>query len=175
MTTVGHALTGIAIGILCLPPNRSKRWKWRYFAGLVVLADVPDLPLPYWGHSRYSVSHSLFVNLGIMLLVLLGVWLLPLAPSIKQARVLFAGSAAWLSHFLLDSFYNHGDGVAIYWPISSGHLTLPIPWFSVLPKPPLTLQHLQIVGIEFLVYGLVVGLAFLIRQQVQMHTSLSAP
>ena len=42
------------------------------------------------------------------------------------------GAGAWLSHLLLDSFYNHDHGVAIYWPFSDGRFNLAIPWFNTL-------------------------------------------
>ena len=35
-------------------------------AGLLVLANALDLPLPGWGHSRYLVSHSLLLNAGLI-------------------------------------------------------------------------------------------------------------
>ncbi|MCJ7700410.1 MAG: hypothetical protein MUO62_02400 [Anaerolineales bacterium] len=64
---------------------------------------------------------------------------------------------------LLDTFYNHGKGVKMFWPFSEVRLALPIPWFSVVknPHPPLTSETVQILLIEMAFYGtgllLVVG------------------
>ena len=58
----------IPSGVLAAPGG----WSRGKQAGLLVLflglAVVPDWPLPGWGHDRYAVSHSVFVNLGLILL-----------------------------------------------------------------------------------------------------------
>ena len=133
---------GIAIGIFCLPQRTSAGWKVGYFAAFVVLPNIPDLPFPHWGHDRYDISHSLFVNLLLCLIMvaLLG-WHPNIRHSMGDGKVLGGGVATWLSHLVLDSFYNHGRGVAIFWPLSDAHLALPIPWFSVAPFPPLVSHY----------------------------------
>jgi membrane-bound metal-dependent hydrolase YbcI (DUF457 family) len=166
MTPVGHSLMGTALGILSLPQHRSPRWKGAYFATFALLANLPDFPLPYWGHDRYDVSHSLFVNL---LLSLLAVALCAWRPSVRQhvggPAVLVTSMLAWLSHLLLDAFYNHGRGVAIFWPFSPASLALPIAWFSVVSLiPPITSAHLWEYAAEFASYvPLAVG-AYVIRR-----------
>ncbi|MBU4366727.1 MAG: hypothetical protein KKF10_06295, partial [Verrucomicrobia bacterium] len=41
----------------------------------VTLSMMPDHNIPGWGHSNYTVSHSLFVNLALMgLIILLLAW-----------------------------------------------------------------------------------------------------
>src|SRR5262245_59028329 len=119
MTSVGHTLVGIAIGTFCVPPEASTRWKARYFVAFMVLPNVPDLPFPFWGHDRYDISHSLVVNLLLCLILLtLLTWHPHSRRSIGSGKVLGGGMCAWLSHLVLDSFYNHGRGVAIFWPVS---------------------------------------------------------
>jgi hypothetical protein len=174
MTLVGHSLTGVAIGIVCLPKSTSREWKMIYFTILMALANLPDFPFRYWGHDRYDISHSLFVNLfGILVIFPWGLF-----PSVRsfiiRLPVLWAGAFAWLSHLLLDSFYNHGHGIAIYWPVSRARLVFPIPWFSVLPNtpPPFTLRHFQIYGVELLAYGALVGFIMLIRHLLQAPQTL---
>ncbi len=167
MTQVGHMLMGTALGIVSLPAQASLQWKAGHLAAFALLALVPDLPLPWWGHERYDISHSLFVNL---LLILIAVALLALPGSIRERIggrvVLMSGVLAWLSHLLLDSFYNHGLGVAIFWPLSSAQLALPIPWFSVVPMiPPITLAHLWEYGAEFISYGPLVAAAYLLHRK----------
>jgi membrane-bound metal-dependent hydrolase YbcI (DUF457 family) len=139
MTFVGHSLVGAALAQTTLPGGVS--WKqWLLVVNLyVLLAFFPDLPLPGWGHSAYFFSHSLFVNLALVI---------PLtAAGLRWRRHIPLGSAplvcgaalAWLTHFPLDALYNHGQGVAIYWPLSEGSLNLALPWFETLDmRVPLT-------------------------------------
>jgi LexA-binding, inner membrane-associated putative hydrolase len=154
MTQVGHAITGAAIGVLCLPPHLSKRAAGGYLVAFALLANVPDFGFRNWGHDRYDISHSVFVNLLIILVVIAGLWWLPgVRMRIGGGTVFLGGAASWLSHLLLDSFYNHGLGVAIFWPFSAARLALPIPWFSVLSSPlPITWQAVQVWAIELASY-----------------------
>jgi hypothetical protein len=156
---------GTAIGLFCMPQRASARWKIGYFAVFLVLSNIPDLPFAHWGHHRYDISHSLFVNLFLCLLMvaLLG-WHLNIRHFIGDGKVLYAGMVAWLSHVVLDSFYNHGRGVAIFWPLSDARLALPLPWFSVAPFPPFNLALLQECAIEFASYVPLVLLAYCLRR-----------
>jgi membrane-bound metal-dependent hydrolase YbcI (DUF457 family) len=168
MTQVGHTLMGTAIGVLSIPSNKPLRWKCTYFAVFALLGNLPDLDLPYWGHQRYDISHSLFVALlfGILITALFA-QLPRLRHQIGGQAVVFAGILAWLSHLLLDSFYNHGQGIAIFWPFSTAHLALPIPWFSVVPFiPPITFAHLQEYRAEFVSYIPFVVAAYVLRHKV---------
>ncbi|MGI6087529.1 MAG: metal-dependent hydrolase [Kiritimatiellia bacterium] len=143
MTHVGHSLTGVALGMLCLPKDATPG---RMFLQLFVffnLANLPDWQFNGWGHSNYNVSHSLFVNLALMLCVFLP---LAYAPGLRARLggwpVLICGGLAWLSHLLLDSFYEHGQGIAILWPLSDWRLSLPVPWFSILHGSRFSTEHL---------------------------------
>jgi LexA-binding, inner membrane-associated putative hydrolase len=169
MTQVGHALTGTAIAVLCLPKHTSRRYQSIHFAAFMALALVPDFRLPNWGHDKYYISHSLFMNLLLIFGVL--IWL----ALFKNVRakiggwvVIACGAAAWLSHLLLDSFYNHGKGVAILWPFSKGRLILPIPWLSVVKTlpPPITTELVRILVIEFVTFSPLVLMAILIRYRM---------
>ena len=117
MTQVGHLLTGAAIGVLCKPDRTPPKWLTAYFGAFLLLANIPDLPFKNWGHDRYDISHSIFVNLFLiaMLAALLLFWK-HFRSKIGGWKVIAGGMAAWLSHLLLDSFYSHGYGVAIFWP-----------------------------------------------------------
>ena len=155
MTGFGHSFTGLSIGVLDMPAAWTRHRKVGLLALHVGLANLPDLPLPGWGHHSYQISHSLFVNLALALAVVAGLarW--------RRAREALGGwhvvagcAAAWLSHLLLDAFYNHGHGVRIFWPLSStGSLRLPLPWFSVLPGWRADPVVLRIFGVELLCYG----------------------
>lgn len=150
MTLMGHTLTGATIGVLCKPECVSEKWTKVYFGVFVLLSLIPDLPLRNWGHDRYGVSHSVFVN--VLLFVVVVVPFSFLRDRLGGWRVIVGGSIAWLSHLLLDLFYNHGHGVAIFWPFSKARLALPIPWFSAVLEPGFTLQRLEEYLIEFACY-----------------------
>ncbi|HSO19003.1 MAG TPA: metal-dependent hydrolase, partial [Desulfosarcina sp.] len=142
MTFIGHSRVGAALAQATLPAETN--WKqWLLTVNVyVLLAFLPDLPLPGWGHSAYFLSHSLLVNLGLMVpLTLAAACLRSKIPFLTVPLV--AGAAlAWLSHFPLDALYNHGHGVAIYWPFSEAALNLPLPWFETLDmREPLTALH----------------------------------
>lgn len=166
MTPVGHSLMGASIAVLCLP-SRSSRWtRCLGLICFIILANLPDAPLPGWGHDRYWFSHSIIVNGIVMLAAVIlcyswraGVrWL-------GGLPVIAGGLLSWLSHFLLDTLYNHGRGLAMFWPFGSWRLALPIAWFSVMNGIPKTLDGrvLRILGIELLAYGTLLVLALFWR------------
>jgi membrane-bound metal-dependent hydrolase YbcI (DUF457 family) len=131
------------------------RAKAVFLTSFVFLANVPDFPIRGWGHDRYLFSHSLFVNLAIIALIVI---VLSLWKTTKEViggkRIIVGGIITWLSHLLLDSFYNHGKGIAIYWPFWNGRLAFPMPWFSPLQSipPPFNSHTVKECLIEFLFY-----------------------
>ena len=161
MTPVGHTLTGIAIGLLAAPHGWPRRGVLVSLGVLAVLANVPDFALPGWGHDAYRISHSVFVNAALIAVAAGLVWAVGRwrGFSIRKG-LLVAGVVAWLSHLLLDALYNHGLGIAIYWPVSSARLALPLPWLSTLraSPPPADLHTLTVFAIELVMFGsLLVG------------------
>jgi membrane-bound metal-dependent hydrolase YbcI (DUF457 family) len=163
VTTVGHTLAGLSIAVLTLP--RKQMYRWYVLTGLcfVFFANVPDLPLPGWGHNLYYVSHSVFVTLLLaILLALLLLW--PTFRVVVAGRVVAAWSAAWLSHMVLDSMYAHGRGIAIFWPFSGAHLAMPVPWFETLNMPVRSAHNLRVFAIEAMVYGLIFVLCVGLRR-----------
>ncbi len=163
MTLVGHMLTGAAIGVLCKPERVSKRWETIYFGVFLFLSLIPDLPFVNWGHHSYHISHSIFSNL--VLITIMVVISSFLRDRIAGWRVIVGGSMAWLSHLLLDSFYNHGAGIAIFWPFSEARLVLPIPWFSTVPAPfRFTWYGVREYLVEFACYSCLLLLAIGLRK-----------
>ncbi len=155
MTTIGHSLTGLSIGLFALPKKKSRLFITIYAVAFIILANFPDIEIKNWGHNRYDISHSIFVNLLLILILFLSLKFSKNGlNTIERKKIFFAGTLAWLSHLLLDSFYNHGKGIAIYWPFSDGRLNFSIPWFSTLqpPPPPLTSQAIEVYTIELLFY-----------------------
>jgi len=166
MTEVGHALTGAAIGILCVPKKSNGKQRFLHITSFMLIATIPDWPFKNWGHDRYYFSHSFFVTLLFIWLLLITLFFSKkLRNKLGGWAVITGGSLAWLSHLLLDSFYNHGKGIAIYWPFSKARLALPIPWFDVGTGSLAHLLHVFLV--EFVSYFPLVLLALLIRMMVK--------
>jgi hypothetical protein len=168
MTEVGHVLTGAAIGVLSLPGTTTIRHKIIHVIAFMLIATIPDWPIKNWGHDRYYFSHSLFVNLLFIFILFIIFFLFKKFRLLGGSwSVVISGSIAWLSHFLLDTFYNHGKGIMIYWPFSNARLALPIPWFDLGIG---SLAHIiQVLLIEFISYFPLVLLALFIRRKWNNH------
>lgn len=163
MTTIGHSVTGLSIAVLVLPAGRSLLWYLLVGHLFVFFANVPDFPLPHWGHAAYPVSHSLFVT-GLLASILALALLHPGFNREVGARVVFWWSVAWLSHMLLDSMYSHGRGIGIYWPFSDAHLALPVPWFETLTWPPFSEHNRSVFLTEIAVFGTLLALCLALRR-----------
>ena len=163
VTTVGHTLTGLSLAALTLPRGKSLLWYLLIGHFFILFANLPDLPLPGWGHRHYQVSHSLFVTalLASLLALLL---LLPRFHRAVGVSVVVAWSLTWLSHMLLDSLYAHGAGIGIFWPLSNAHLALPLPWFETLRWPPITEHNRNVFLTELAVFGTLFALCFWLRR-----------
>ena len=163
MTEVGHFITGATIGVLSMPKEITPKQKTVHIIAFMLMATIPDWPFKNWGHDRYYLSHSVFVTLLLIALLFIALFFSKkLRKKIGDWPVMMGGALAWLSHLLLDSFYNHGKGIAIYWPFSEARLALPIPWFYVGSG---SLAHLiQVFLIEFISYSPFLLLALLIRR-----------
>lgn len=144
---------GLTIATVATPRDWSVRARVVTYATFVVLANAPDIPLANWGHHRYDISHSVFVTAVATALVALVVRLIASAGRIPW-QLYLAGVAAWYSHLLLDTTYNHGNGLAVFWPVNSGRVALPIPWFSIMrPHELFSTHNYQVWAIEAGVYG----------------------
>ena len=169
MTPVAHSLVGATIGATLINQHPSVCWKWTVIPAMVFCANLPDLPLPYWGHSHYAVSHSVFV--GIALVACFSILLrgFPITRTTAGTwSLVIAGSLALLSHYLLDSFYNHGLGISVLWPVSDARLAIPIPWFTTMTTDPLLCWHnVKVWGIELLSFGMVTVVVLAIVRQYQ--------
>ena len=178
MTPLGHSLFGATLAVAGGRSPSVGKGTAAIVLAAVVSANVPDLPLPGWGHSNYRVSHSVFV--GLSLIATAGLLYLAV-PNGRQKlggwRVFRVCAAALLSHYLLDSFYNHGRGIALSWPISDARLALPIPWFSTLGSltPALDWHLIRTCAIELVCYGSLLGIAVWVRRGfVPQHSPSSA-
>ena len=167
MSPIGHSLVGLALSTVAMPRGCSFKSKFCISFAYVALANLPDWPIPMWGHDRYDISHSVFVNAALIAL-LVSCWLvIPRINARAQNRIVLFGAAAWLSHLLLDSFYNHGRGIGIYWPFSDGRLVLSMPWFSTLDlDQAIYAQHnLSVFAIELVAYFPILVLTVVVRRR----------
>lgn len=165
MTTVGHALTGLTVAVVVMPPGRS--WLWYLWAGhwFIGFANLPDFPVPYWGHSRYDISHSVFVTFAFAMVFVAATSMRRRLWAQLGTPIVAGYVVAWFSHLLLDSFYNHGRGIAIFWPLSEARLALPIPIFSVAHLDPFfTIHNATVCAIELAVYGSLFVIALAARR-----------
>ena len=126
-------------------------------------------------------SSLIFPFLGLLLVASVAVCLY-FAPDFRQWlggwRVFAAGAAVLLSHYVLDSFYNHGVGIAIFWPYSDARLALPIPWFSTLnlSQPWLAWSNVnwhtvKTCLIELACYGSLLGAVIWLRRRWHPRTN----
>ena len=160
------------------PPRiRSRRASAVFLVSFAFLANIPDAPLPGWGHNLYRVSHSLFVSLTAIAcgVAILGLWQGP-RRAIGGWRVMACAAAAWLSHFLLDTFYVDGNGLAMFWPISDASVSLPLPWFEFYQGGGLANPHSWRIGlIEAAFYGAPLAVCVLIRWALSRRRLGDAP
>ena len=122
----------------------------------------PDWPISNWGHERYDISHSVFVTLALTGVV--GVVFSKTAAfrDPNTPRFVTLAALAWLSILLLDTFYGHGRGIAMFWPFSDGRLNLGIPWFqtpALKTNSVFDLRTLKVFGVEFLFYFPILAVA----------------
>jgi hypothetical protein len=178
MTEVGHILTGATIGVACMPEQKPLRWRFVYFLIFILLAVIPDIKIKYWGHDRYYISHSLFTNVLAMFGVILFLSRRKgLIDELGGRMIVVGGGLAWLSHLFLDTFYNHGKGLAMFWPISEARLALPIAWFSVVKNipPPMTWETARILLIEFVCYGALLLIVIFLKRSGVIQRIIKKP
>ncbi len=137
----------------------------------IAIANLPDWPLPRWGHHRYDISHSLFVNVGLIVGVYVFVTSLrALKYNSKLIDSVYRSfgwmTLAWLSHLLLDSLYSHSLGIGIGWPISEWRLVLPIPFFDTvhINESIFSEHNLKVATMELLFYLPIVVVAYLLSR-----------
>lgn len=74
---------------------------------------------------------------------------------------------AWYSHLLLDTLYNHGYGLAMFWPVSDRSIALPVPWLSRGDREHvLSLHNVMVAVYEFLTFTPLVVMAYLVKKGV---------
>ena len=166
MTQFCHSMMGVSCGFFFMPRGLKTWQALALLFSFAVAANIPDLAIRGWGHENYHISHSLFVNTGIISVLILCLLIARCFSRWKIRYTVLTGlSCAWLSHLLLDSFYNHGLGIEIFWPFSGSALALPIPWLSVRDTtiPYLAVANLKIYLIEVVTFAPLLFLGILFR------------
>jgi membrane-bound metal-dependent hydrolase YbcI (DUF457 family) len=151
VTFVGHSLVGVSLAAAGSPNMKNGRFVLTA-ALFAVFANFPDFAfriIPYYK------SHSLVTVLAILAVALLLMGLVRRRAFIADRRLILLGSLAVISHLLLDTFYNHGQGLMLFWPLSESRQAFPIPWLSVLPPPywPITERHINVWRLEFATFA----------------------
>lgn len=165
MTTLGHSLTGLALLTLIIPTRLSWLQRLCWIIAYIAISNIPDWPLPAWGHRQLAISHSLWVNSALCAMLAALLWK-GLPDRVEKRPVILTAALAWLSHLGLDALYGDLPGVAIFWPFSESLATLPLPWLTALPHvpPPFTSRVIQILGYEFLTFSPLLLLAYGLRR-----------
>lgn len=154
MTPIGHTLTGLAIGYTALPDGTSRKQKMLCLAGFSLLANLPDFPLPYWGHRDPAISHSLVTcTVGVLVIGSFLLWKFrgrfPFTPA-----MIVAGALCWYSHMVLDAMYSWGVGLPIAWPLGIVRLELAVPWLHIANKTDVVSMHnARVALMELLTFG----------------------
>jgi len=166
MTPIGHSLIGMSFGVLAMPRGATPVRRCLCVAGFVLLANVPDLPLPGWGHEQYEISHSLIVNGTLILMIACALRVLARTTGYSwNGRLVMAAALVWLSHLVIDATYRHGLGLAVLWPLSNDRLYLPLHWFEIyhVGQPPWSEQNLSVLLTEVGFCLPLLGLALVLR------------
>lgn len=174
MSPIGHSLVGLAIGVMATDARQPLRRRVGTLAAFVAAANLPDWPLPYWGHSAYYVSHSLPVTLALIALI---AGIVKVGRPFSSPTLLLALAAAWLSHLLLDSLYGHGKGIGVGWPFMEYRLRFPVPWLQTidLQQSLVSPHNLRVYALEFVTFGPLVLLALLTTKSRRHRSSAGVP
>ena len=104
MTFVAHSIIGVTVATIIMPKTFKVYQKSILVGSFIILANMPDLTRPRYGHELYYLSHSIFINLILILIAVMPFLLSEeLRNRIGGFPVLTGCAVCWLSHFLLDS------------------------------------------------------------------------
>jgi hypothetical protein len=172
MTPIGHTLTGLAIGYAAIPRETPPKQRLGLLAVFALLASLPDMPLPFWGHANLEISHSLVsCTVGVLVIGSLLVWKyqgrFPFTPA-----MLFAGALCWYSHMVLDAMYSWGVGLPIAWPFGVVRLDLAVPWLHIANKVDvLSMHNVRVALFEVLTFGPLLLVAVLAKHYYWRKTA----
>lgn len=168
MTSLGHSLVGVSVSILCMPALVSRYRRWIILMAIIAAANLPDWPIPGWGHYHLAVSHSILVNGVAIIGLVIGLHLQGALARQTHRRVIIGLMVAWLSHFLLDTLYVDSR-LAIFWPFRQADVSLPVPWLKTLPHvpPPFDEPVVRILMFETLTFLPLLVMAMAIRKWIR--------
>ena len=165
MTSLGHSLVGASVGVLCMPAMDKLHQRVFILIATIAVANLPDWPIPNWGHFHLAMSHSIIVNGAAIVCLVVGLSLQGMPLRQAHQLVIIGLVAAWLSHFLLDALYVDSH-LAIFWPLSEATVSFTVPWMKTLPHvpPPFDEGVIRILMYETLTFLPLLVLAAAIRR-----------
>ena len=165
MTSLGHSLVGASVGVLCMPAMDKLYRRLIIFVAIIAMANLPDWPIPSWGHFRLVASHSIIVNGAGIVCLVVGLHLQGALLRKPHRRVIIGLIVAWVSHFLLDALYVDSR-LTLFWPLSEVTVSLPVPWLKTLPHvpPPFDERIIRILMLETMTFLPLLVLAAAIRR-----------
>ncbi len=151
MTFVGHSIVGLSVAAGAVD-GKKRTFFYCAAAVFMLFANFPDLAfriIPYFE------SHSLITVLVILAAGNLTIWFFRKRIPGLEWKLILLGNLAVLSHLLLDTFYNHGKGLMLFWPVSGARTALPIPWLAIMPSPffPITEAHVKVLLLELVTFA----------------------
>jgi hypothetical protein len=151
MTFVGHSLVGLGFAAAA-SPKEGRKHAVSTAVLFVLFANFPDFAfriIPYYE------SHNLITVLVILTFATLWFWRIRRRGCAAEWKLVLLGNLAVLSHLLLDTFYNHGKGLILFWPFSDVRTAFPIPWLAVMQAPffPINEGHVRIWLLEFVTFA----------------------
>ncbi len=153
------------MGILCMPISDRLPRRLIILIAFIAVANLPDWPIPGWGHDRLIVSHSILVNGAAIVCLAIGLGLQGALYRQTYRRLFIGLMISWLSHFLLDAFYVDSR-LAIFWPFSQATVSVPVPWLKTLPHvpPPFDAPVTRILIFEILTFCPLMAVALAFRR-----------
>jgi inner membrane protein len=160
VASLGHALVGVAAWQVARRRLGAGPSGWAGALGWAALALVPDLDvvafrfgIPYaapFGHRGATHSLAFAALLGLVVLAWTRRW-----------SVGLLAAAVVASHPLLDMLTDGGQGVALWWPLSSARLFFPV---RPLPVAPIgtrlaSWRGARVLAVEAVVFAPLVWLA----------------
>ncbi len=159
MPGIGHLIIGAAAGRLHARRGASALTVAGSMAAYAALSSSPDLDvlafplgIPYsapFGH------RGAFHSFAIALLLGLGFGLLGRLLGQPWLRTTLLACAVALSHGLLDTLTDGGEGIAVLWPLAADRLFAPwrpIPVAPIMPTAWFTPGALKVVASELLIF-----------------------
>ncbi len=88
------------MGVLCMPAMDKLYRRLIIFVAIIAMANLPDWPIPSWGHFRLVASHSIIVNGAGIVCLVVGLHLQGALLRKPHRRVIIGLIVAWVWVYL---------------------------------------------------------------------------